>query len=270
MDTEASTQPSTLSRSRSSIREALLNTQWGFDAYMRLRWGGTRRDWPSTGRINRALMSQEEVSQSVAEANSLKLPPCEDAPKTWDTLAALRAVLEATTTDAVVLDAGAETYSRFLPWLYLYGYRNLHGINLVFDKPFRQGSIQFENGDITRTRFPDGHFDAIACLSVVEHGVDLEAYFREMSRILKPGGVLITSTDYFETPTDTQGLTAYGAPIHVFDRDEILQGVEIAKGYGLGLTSDLDLRCQDKVVRWHPYEHQYTFISIGMKKTGSA
>ena len=38
-------------------------------------------------------------------------------------------------------------------------------------------------GDITKLRFDAGTFDAVTCLSVVEHGVDLDAYFREMSRI---------------------------------------------------------------------------------------
>lgn len=253
-------------RTQPTLKERILQTSLGYKAYMALRWGASNRPPPSDGRMNRTLKSRAEVAECVEEAQRLRLPPCEDAPKTWDTLAAVRQVLDSTDKDAVVLDAGAETYSRFLPWMYLYGYRNLCGINLVFDEPLRQGPIHYEHGDITKTRFPDSHFHAIACLSVVEHGVELGAFFAEMSRILKPGGVLVTSTDYFDTPTDTSGLTAYGVPIRVFDHTQMREAVALAEAQGLELTGELDLGCNEKVVRWHPHEHEYTFIVMAMRK----
>lgn len=266
MDTSAAPKPSATIPARDSLREAILRTQLGYSAYMRLRWGSADRKPPAIGRMNRTLRTGAEVAECVKEAEQLRLPPCEDAPKTWDTLAAVREVLDSTDQSANILDAGAEVYSRFLPWMYLYGYRNLCGINLIFNRPMRHGPILYEHGDITRTRFPDNNFDAIACLSVVEHGVDLGQFFVEMARILKPGGILITSTDYFETPTDTGALAAYGVPIRVFNRSEILGGVELAKHAGLELTGPLDLTCEDKVVRWHPHKHEYTFIVMAMRK----
>lgn len=93
-----------------------------------------------------------------------------------------------------MLDAGAEMYSCILPWLCLYKFRRVEGINLVFKGVTRRGPITYKYGDITHTEYDTATFDAITCLSVVEHGVDLNTYFREMSRILKPGGILITST----------------------------------------------------------------------------
>jgi len=66
---------------------------------------------------------------------------------------------------------GAPSYTRLLPWLALYGYRDLQGIDLVWKAPARTGPIRFQPMDLTRTTFPDRSFAAIACLSVVEHGV---------------------------------------------------------------------------------------------------
>ncbi len=40
-------------------------------------------------------------------------------------------------------------------------------------------------------------FDYITSLSVIEHGVNIENYFKEMNRVLKKGGMLLTSTDYW-------------------------------------------------------------------------
>jgi SAM-dependent methyltransferase len=132
-------------------------------------------------------------------------------------------------------------YSVLLPWLSLYGYRNLIGINLTFGKKVRRGPIRYEYGDITKTRFPAASFDAIACLSVIEHGVDVDLYFREMSRLLKPGALLITSTDYYDSPVETFGLKAFGVPIHVFGPKEIVQALETASSHGLEPVAELSL-----------------------------
>ena len=252
------------------LRETLLASKVGYQAYMQLRWGMGTRDLPRVSWMNTALKNQSQVDAGVAETARLRLPPCPDATKNWDTLAAIQEVLGRTDRHANVLDAGAELYSRFLPWLYLYGYRNLYGNNLVFKTPIRRGHIRYEPGDITRTRFEAGFFDAIACLSVIEHGVNLEAYFREMARILKPGAVLVTSTDYFETPTDTRGLSAYGVPIRIFTRDNLVEAIAIAERCGLRLTGPSDLSCQSRVVRWQQYGLEYTFAVFAMTKTEEA
>lgn len=247
-------------------RDALMSTAWGYRAYMALRWGNQRREAPRVSPVNTVLKTKAEVDEAVAEAARLRLPQFSDPPKTWDTLGALHEIVSRTDTNAKVLDAGAELYSRILPWLYLYGYRNLTGNNLVFDKSHtvKRGTIAYEYGDITATRFADKHFDAITCLSVVEHGVDLQKYFAEMARILKPGGVLVTSTDYFEQPTDTRGLSAYGTPIRVFTRADIQKAVEGAKKVGLRLTQPIDYSSQERVVTWKQFGLSYSFIIFSM------
>ena len=77
--------------------------------------------------------------------------------------------------------------------------------------------------------------------------------------MLKPGGLLVTSTDFFETPTDTRGQHAYGVPVHVFDKTEFLAAVATAQERGLKLTGPLDLSSNERVVRWDQYGLDYTF-----------
>jgi SAM-dependent methyltransferase len=181
-------------------------------------------------------------------------------------LAALDCILASASRSANILDAGAEIYSRILPWLFLYGYRNLEGINVVFKDRKKLGPIVYCYGDVTATDYPDETFDAIACLSVVEHGVDLNAYFKETSRILKPNGVLITSTDYWHEPIDTHGKEMYGVPVHIFTRLELEQAIIMAEQNGLALTSSLDLVCNEKVVHWRGVDLDYTFVVFTLKK----
>jgi SAM-dependent methyltransferase len=109
-------------------------------------------------------------------------------------------------------------------------------------------------------------FDAIACLSVVEHGVDLSAYFREAARILKPGGILITSTDYWQTPIDTRGQQMYGVPVLIFTQEQIKQAIALAAQHGLVLTSKIDLSCDEKVVHWSDVGLDYTFVVFTLRK----
>ncbi|MFQ5462769.1 MAG: class I SAM-dependent methyltransferase [Phycisphaerae bacterium] len=47
-----------------------------------------------------------------------------------------------------------------------------------------------ETGSVLEIPYPDGSFDAVFCLSVLDHIADRERGFRELARVLKPGGQL--------------------------------------------------------------------------------
>ncbi len=51
----------------------------------------------------------------------------------------------------------------------------------------------FVTADLTEeTSLPEAHFDAIVCVSVLEHIRDSDAAARSLARALKPGGTLVT------------------------------------------------------------------------------
>jgi SAM-dependent methyltransferase len=215
---------------------------------------------------NGTLKSRAEWVAAYENARKLHVPLHRGPEKNWDHLAAVSTILTRTSPSAYILDAGGEFYSNVLPALFVYSYSNLYGINLSFTDPARRGPIRYLPGDITHAPFPDEFFDAITCLSVVEHGVPLERYFREMYRLLKPGGVLITSTDYFPTPIDTKGMLAHGAPVQIFSKPEVQAAISLAQGIGLMPIEELDLECTETPIRWDAYGLAYTFVIFTLQK----
>lgn len=254
------------------VRDALLRHERIYRMYLRLRWGAqfppARRPQPTS--IQGVLKSKVQWQTAFDESKSLRLPRHPDDPKNWDTMLVLAEVLAATGPQARVLDAGSEIYSSFLPALYAYGYRNLTGINLLFNRTVCHGPIRYEQGDITRTRFADKEFDAVACLSVLEHGVSLPEFFAEMARIIKPNGLLFISTDFWETSIDTGGQQDFGAPIHVFNRTELESALQLANQHGFEISTPLDLDCAERAVSWEYHGLQYTYAAVTLKHTGNA
>jgi SAM-dependent methyltransferase/glycosyltransferase involved in cell wall biosynthesis len=215
---------------------------------------------------NAVLQTHRDVQTAVDQVEALNLPLAGHPAKNWDALGALDLILRVANPSSHILDAGAEKYSVILPWLSRYGFKNLLGINLVFPETQRTGNILYEKGDITHTKYDTSTFDVVTCLSVIEHGVDLEKFFREMFRVIKENGYLIVSTDYWETPINTEGQHAYGVPIKVFCASEIEQLINIARKFNFELTANLNLGCNQKAVNWMPYDLNYTFIMLSFRK----
>ena len=225
---------------------------------------------PNSPLPNGVLQSRDEWEAEARRGKVLQLPLHRAGAKNWDHLAAVYGIVSTYPRSAVVLDAGAEFYSNVLPALFVYGYEHLYGMNLSFTEPARRGPIQYLPGDITRTEFEDSFFDAITCMSVIEHGVPLQPYFQEMFRLLKPGGILITSTDYYAEPIDTMNQLAHGAPIKIFSREEAEQILSVALKCGFEATSPINLDCTGRPIRWELYNLEYTFLIFTLRKPAAA
>lgn len=224
--------------------------------------GGTDRPAPTPMPPTDVLGSRAQWQRAVAECRRLRLPLHPDRPKNWDALGAVATVLDTVGAGASVLDAGGARYSSVLPWLRLYGCSDLVANNLEFGADARRDGVLFRYGDITATDFADGRFDAVTCMSVIEHGVPVPTFLAESARILRPGGVLVVSTDYDQEPPDTTGHRAYGQQVHIFTPAEIRALVDTAADYGLTLRGTLALEHPERPVHWSRTGLDYTFIRL--------
>lgn len=107
--------------------------------------------------------------------------------------------------------------------------------NMTVLRPQRiyNSHVTYEAQDLTRLSYPDAHFDAISCVSVLEHippPYDQKA-IQEILRVLKPGGIFVLTVDF--TPSPKDGST--GATSHYWRRIVALvrQGNLLEIGRGL-------------------------------------
>jgi len=214
--------------------------------------------------VNRPLSNIAMVDCFCNIAIRSGLPLHADAPKNWDNLLSVYHATMTTDSNLPIMDVAATPESALLPSLSLLGYLNLVSINLDEPNPRVDGGIEYRQGDCTQTDFTDGHFGFIACLSVVEHGVDIGKFLSESSRILRKGGHLMVSTDYWHDAVDTRGQTAFGAPVKIFTAQDMNDMITIAQANGLEIRSPLRLQCEDKVVSWIGMD--YTFINVLFEK----
>jgi SAM-dependent methyltransferase len=231
----------------------------------RLR-AGAPRPRPAPMPPTDVLRDRAAWEACVAECRRLRLPLHHDRPKNWDALGAVATVLDLVGDRSAVLDAGSARYSPVLAWLRLYGLTDLVGDNLEFGADVRRDGVLFRYGDITATDFPDGRFDAITCLSVIEHGVPVRAFLAEVARILRPGGVLVVSTDYDQAPPDTSGITMYGRPVRIFSPADIRALVADAADAGLDLLGQLMLDHAERPVHWARTGLDYTFMRLAFRR----
>jgi SAM-dependent methyltransferase len=216
------------------------------------------------------LAGNGHVNTAKLFAASYGLPLHGDKWKNWDSFLAVHHVGRLLKRDDPVLDAGAcrdpnWEMSAFLPSLHKLGFTNLTGCNLDEKDPGETvGGIHYEHCNIEMLRYQAASFAFVACLSVIEHGIDWRKYFVEAARVLRPGGYLFTSFDYWHEPVDTKGQMAFGVPIRIFTEQDVMMMVIFAGECGLNLMKKPVLECKAAPVEWMGM--RYTFMNLLMKK----
>lgn len=225
----------------------------------------------------RVLQDWDEVGQAIVELQGRCLPLHESPQKNWDHLLLTRIFSSLPEPVRVVdLGCGGAFTLRLLTAL---GCPSPLGLDIKVQRRARLAQAadwarartlrppyRIRRADLTHTGLPPASCDLISCISTIEHGVDGPALFRECARILRPGGALLITTDYWQDPipAPSAGLH-FGLPWRVFDRGALAELVEGAARCRLRLIEEGPLpRCADRVTRWSGCE--YTFAALGLRK----
>ena len=103
--------------------------------------------------------------------------------------------------DAVILDAGCGSCAKSV----LLAQRGFHVVGVDFSadalslagdvikKHGVEERITVRQGDLLKLQFKDGEFPYVICWGVLMHVPDIKQALAELGRVVKPGGVLVTS-----------------------------------------------------------------------------
>lgn len=84
----------------------------------------------------------------------------------------------------------------------------------------RSGEVQISRGTAEALAFPTGHFDLVFSVDVIHHVGGREQFFREASRVLRPGGSVCTVTD-------SEWVIRHRRPLAVYFPETV--GVDLAR-----------------------------------------
>jgi SAM-dependent methyltransferase len=196
--------------------------------------------------------------------------PVADPLKSWDVATALEE-LERLAPDksTPILDMGCFN-SEIVYVLHRLGYRCVHGCDLNPScrwMPF-WNHIKYAFADLTRTPYRDKSFGVITCLSVVEHGVPIDAFVEEVARLIRPGGLFLFSTDFDAIGSPHQidpNLRLFGQPWTLFTPETLdaLISRFRQRGFTLSAPEQVDTSHVDCPVHWQ--NENYTFVLVGLK-----
>lgn len=154
-------------------------------------------------------------------------------------------------TDGDILDMGSSGGSCILENAVL---RKLTGRKIGIDLEYTETTkspipeIELIKADLMSTPFEAGTFSFITCLSVIEHQVDFDKLAKECARLLKPGGKLFITFDYWPEKVNTTGLKLYDLEWSILSRDEAMALINACERIGLKISSTVDWTVMDAVI----------------------
>ena len=212
--------------------------------------------------MNEILLSQSQVDESTESVKNDGLIINECLVKNWDLTHVLPEL-----SNGNILDMGCYG-SLVLANAVRMGIKgDKCGVDL---NPLTEGMIVtgclYSVGDMCNTNYPNDHFHTITCLSVVEHGVDINAFAMESSRLLKSGGSLMVTCDYW--PDRYQNLPG---GCFIFCKEDLERLIETCNNFRLLMTEPMNWEYKDKVIDaslYYPVKDVgYTFAYLKFVKS---
>lgn len=224
------------------------------------------------------LQNWLEVREANKFLNANTLPTHgHNIEKNWD-LCQLYSIVRLISKEAKIIDLGCGNLFA-LKLLHAAGFKDLYGIDLSVPLRNRLSQIyimcksrslrlpfHLYRGDLTKTNFAGAMFDLAICISVIEHGVDIENFFLEAHRLLKPGGILFITTDYWEEKINVmRDNKPLGLPWKIFCKRDLEGIIAQANKFNFSLYDNSIIpTCSDKCIIWNNQE--YTFLELVFKR----
>ncbi|MDP9173669.1 MAG: class I SAM-dependent methyltransferase [Planctomycetota bacterium] len=124
------------------------------------------------------------------------------------------------------------------------------------------------HADITDTDFPSRYFQTITTMTALGSSVDLPRFTTEVSRLLKRGGLLITSFDYWPASSRSRDESSQKGR-KILSREDVVQFLDAARQVGLEPIAEIDWSIDEPVncPEYRPADSpKYTFGTLQFRK----
>jgi SAM-dependent methyltransferase len=157
-----------------------------------------------------------------------------------------------------LLDLGCDDGGRTMRWARAAGAQAIHGIEVVPARATlaQERGISVATADLGGTLpFEDRTFDAVVSNQVIEHLFDTDRFLVEAFRVLRPGGVVVTSTENLASWHNVASLLLGWQP---FSLTNVSTAGPIGNPLGLMVGSDT---APPDMVTW---QHRRVFAARGL------
>ena len=221
----------------------------------------------------KVLQNWEEIGQSVLELGRCGIPRHSSLEKCWD-FRILTELVDGWPSNIEIVDMGCSGLHT-LGLLGHLGFKRMWGVDLcptVLDRvkmlrmmiDQKKFSLPFKikRQDMTQTSFESGRFELATCISVLEHGVDRDRFMAEAGRLLKVGGFLMVTADYWQEKIDMDGTDQqFNLPWQILSREDVEGLIDSGRRYGLKLKQEMSVpECSDRCIIWQ--DKTFTFICL--------
>lgn len=184
--------------------------------------------------------------------------------KNWHAMLGIHHATMVSDAADLILHISSSWNHPFLDGMVVSGYRNLASFSITDDFLGNLGNVAYNHTDCTSIGLPDSSVSFISCCDIAEQGVGLPAFLAESSRLLKTGGYLLISLDYWHDRLETRGMILKGEAPAIADRSSIMDLVRTAADLGMVVDGPLDLECKDRTISWGDMD--YTVLSLLLRR----
>jgi SAM-dependent methyltransferase len=159
-----------------------------------------------------------------------------------------------------LLDLGCDDGARTVMWARAAGAQAVHGIEVVAERAnlASEQGVSVTTADLgVQLPFEDGTFDAVVSNQVIEHVFDTDLLVAEAFRVLKPGGVIVTSTENLASWHNVAALLLGWQP---FSLTNVSKLGAIGNPLGLLVGGDIEATVPGAVT----WQHHRVFASRGL------